>query len=301
MKKFLVNIVSFGLLIAVSITGVFFMADGTSDPFYKKFTSSRKSSLILGSSRMGQGIIPSVIDKGLEGVKSYNYAFTYNTSPYGPVYLNSIKQKLDTLAKNQVFVLGVDPWVLSNDSEDPNDINMFMEKNSFLGTLSTVNADPNLDYLIHNYSEPYIKILYNRSPLIVEDDGFLRLTIPLSEAHVLSKKDKAIEDYTEKSRTYQFSTLRMDYLKETIIYLKRYGDVYLIRPPVDPGILEVEDELMPNFEEVLNRLSRDMEVPYFDFSGKGDDFEYSDGHHLMPKSANRLSLEVVSRIKQLKS
>ncbi|MEH6535076.1 MAG: hypothetical protein V7719_01690 [Psychroserpens sp.] len=299
MKRFLIKITIFGVVILSSMLLVFLNADGKSDPFYKKFTTSKQSSLFLGSSRVAHGIIPSVINNELKEIKSYNYAFTYNTSGYGPTYLNSIKRKLDTTVKDQIFILGVNPWALSNNSEDPNDLDLFLEKNSFLGTLTTVNSNPNFNYLIHNYSEPYIKILYNRTPFIVDDDGYLKLILPLTAKRALEKEQESIANFTEVSNDYLFSTLRLSYLKETILYLKPYGDVYVLRMPIGKGLFNVEKEFMPNFDEMMHDLTSEMNISYLNFTNEVNDYHYIDGHHLFPESANKLSLEIATRIKPL--
>ena len=299
MKQFLTKIVVFGIVIIASVVGVFLMADAKTDPFYKKFTSSKQSSLILGSSRIAEGVNPSIINKELPGLHSYNYAFTYNTSPYGPTYLKSIKRKLDTTIKNQIFILGVDPWILSNDTKNPNDLKLFEEQDKFLGTLKTVNSNPNFNYLVHNYSEPYIKILYNNAVLVVQDDGFMKLTVNLTDEFREHKKEKTLENYRGKLDTFNFSTLRLEYLRKTINYLKTFGDVYLVRPPIDFQLLDIENALKSDFDDVIIDLSTDLKVPYFNFSSRGDEFDYTDGHHLLPESADRLSQEIALKIKQL--
>ncbi|MFT5242382.1 MAG: hypothetical protein ACJA1H_000290 [Glaciecola sp.] len=300
MKQFLIKIVIFGNVIIASIMAVFLMADATTDPFYKKFTSSKQSSLILGSSRIAEGLNPSIINKELHGINSYNYAFTYNTSPYGPTYLNSIKLKLDTTVKNQIFILGVDPWVLSTESKDPNDLKTFDEQDNFLGTLKKVNSNPNFNYLIHNYSELYIKILYNNTPLVVRDDGFMKLTVTLTDEFIEHKKEKTLDNYRGKLVGYNFSYLRLEYLRETINYLQNFGQVYLVRPPIDFQLLEIENTLKSNFDDVINDLSAELKVPYFNFSTRGDEYYYADGHHLLPESADRLSKEIAITIKKVK-
>lgn len=299
LKRFLIKITIFGVVTLSSMLLVFFQADGKSDVFYEKFTKSKQSSLFLGSSRVAQGIIPSVINKELKDINAYNYAFTYNTSGYGSVYLNSIKKKLDTIPKGQVFILGVNPWVISNDSDDPNDSNLFLEKNNFLGTLRTVNSNPNFSYLLNNFSEPYISILYNRASFVVEDDGYLKLLRPLTDERTQEKERESIANFVEVSNDYKFSTLRLSYLKETISYLKAYGDVYVLRMPIGRGLLDIENEFMPNFDEVMHDLTTEMNITYFNFTNEDNDFDYIDGHHLFPESANKLSLEIAMRIKQL--
>ena len=61
MKKFIGHIIILGLAIAASIGFIFSKADGYSDAFYLKFTSSKKSNLILGTSKAAQGLQPDVL------------------------------------------------------------------------------------------------------------------------------------------------------------------------------------------------------------------------------------------------
>ncbi|WP_047550693.1 hypothetical protein [Psychroserpens sp. Hel_I_66] len=300
MKRFLIHITWFAIVVGLSIFCVFSLADGTSDPFYKRFTTPRQTSLVLGSSRAAHGIIPSIISEELKIENGFNYAFTYNTSPYGEVYLNSIKKKLDTTSKNQLFILGVDPWVLSNKGDNPNDIDQFLEKNNFLGDLETVNSNPNFEYLIKSYSDPYIKILYNNTHVKLEDDGYLRTLINPSIEKIAINKGKTLEKYKRIPKLYKFSELRMSYLKETVNYFQEYGDVYLVRIPIDLDFLELEDILKPDFDELMNTFALQLDIEYFNFSKEGNSYSYSDGHHLLPDSAKELSLQIANKIKQSK-
>jgi len=86
---------------------------------------------------------------------------------------------------------------------------------------------------------------------------------------------------------------------ETINYLKTFGDVYLVRPPIDFQLLDIENALKSDFDDVIIDLSTDLKVPYFNFSSRGNEFDYTDGHHLLPESADRLSQEIALKIKQL--
>ncbi|MGS2725323.1 hypothetical protein ACU8DI_01850 [Psychroserpens sp. BH13MA-6] len=297
MKRFLIKIALFGIIILLSVFCVFYQADGWSDPFYKRFTSPKQNSLILGSSRVSLGIVPSVINNEIPGTTSYNYAFTYNTSPYGPVYLESIKRKLDTLQKGQLFILGVDPWVLSSDSQNPNDLAGFTESNEFVGALQSVNSKPNFSYLLNHYSEPYIKILYNRSPRVVEDDGFLKMTISLTQEQRLQKRQQNILDYAKKRQDFALSSLRLSYLNKTVNFLETYGDVYLVRLPIDGELLQIENDLAPNFDRVMTNLALEHNISYFDFSKEGQHYNFIDAHHLTLDSAKKLSLKLAAKIK----
>jgi hypothetical protein len=58
--------------------GLALLADGTSDDYYLKFSTPKQGSMILGTSRAKQGLIPSVLSEAIEGgdVKLFNFSFT---------------------------------------------------------------------------------------------------------------------------------------------------------------------------------------------------------------------------------
>ena len=91
MKKFIVNICLFLIIVLLTILGVFWQADGKTDPFYLRFTTDKQNSLILGTSRAAQGLLPEVLNSKLNRDDFFNYSFTLGHSPYGPTYLKSIK------------------------------------------------------------------------------------------------------------------------------------------------------------------------------------------------------------------
>lgn len=139
------------------IYGLFFFADGYTDPFYLRFTSEKQENLILGTSRSAQGILPSVLEKEID--KSFfNFSFTILHSPYGDVYLDAIKHKLKKKSNDQVFILAVDPWSISSSSSDPNDNREFREKDLILDNMHLFNYSPNFEYLLKNLDGNYTNI-----------------------------------------------------------------------------------------------------------------------------------------------
>ena len=62
MKTFLVQISIFIGICSLSFIAIFSLADGATDAFYLKFATPKQSSLIVGSSRAAQGIIPNIIN-----------------------------------------------------------------------------------------------------------------------------------------------------------------------------------------------------------------------------------------------
>jgi hypothetical protein len=150
MTRFAKKISIFTITVAVVFTAYArFFIGGEDDNFYRRFTSPPAPSLVVGSSRCAQGIVPSVINNSsLPFARPlYNYCFTNGNSPYGPYYLRSIKKKTKG-DKDGVFIVEVNPWTLSV-SEPSLSENEYREANRLIGKMEIVNSiDPNLEYIL---------------------------------------------------------------------------------------------------------------------------------------------------------
>lgn len=292
MRKFLIQVVVFIGLIAVFFFIVIKQADGYTDPFYLRFTTPKQSSLIIGTSRAAQGIQPAVLNKMLNRNDIYNYAFTIGHSPYGPTYLSSIISKLNSKSKNGVFIIAVDPWCISSTGKDPNNIQLFEERDWALGNTKFTNLNPNPFYLIKNYDKSFYNFLIppKRKEMFLHDDGWLEVTIDMDSATVKQRLEEKIKEYRKGHLTaFKFSNVRFRYLKQTIDLLKDHGMVYLVRLPVHPQMMEIEVELMRDFNGRMMELAKNKKIPYFDLTYLSDSLVYTDGNHLYKKSGRIVS------------
>ncbi|GGG40292.1 hypothetical protein [Bizionia arctica] len=301
MKQYLIKLFIFSVVIAISIGFVFSKADGRFDPFYKRFTSSKQSSLILGSSRAAQGLVPSVFNEELNKDGFYNYSFTFNTSPFGPTYLNSIKNKFNEESTNNIFIISVDPWVLVSDGLDPENALQFDESENFLGKVTSVNSNPNLSYFVNGFTDLYVKVLINNSNFLLHDDGWLEVSIKQDSLQLEKNLSSSIDNYTQKLETYQFSELRLDYLKQTILFLKPFGEVYLVRLPIHEKMKAIEYQIMPDFDARINKLSEITSVKYINLYNEDGLYQFTDGHHLTKESAMMVSEKVANFIKNIEA
>lgn len=313
MKHFIVKSCLFLGVILASISFVFFQADGYSDPFYMRFTSPQQNSLILGSSKAAQGLMPSILNENLNRNDIYNYAFTLHHSPYGPTYFNSIQRKLKYDSKNGIFIITVDPWCITSDSKTPNDSTQFEELSLCLEQTKKVDAHPNFEYLAESYTRFYIKILYNNSPMFLHDDGWLESSINIDSSYSIStnrrtinmsmemqqkRLDASIIRYMKKKESYKYSSFRESYLIKTIEFLKTKGDVFLVRLPVHPKMSTVENNLMPDFNLKMQTIANGADIGYFDMMDLDSNYIFNDGNHLNRLSSKDVSLEVANWIKK---
>lgn len=295
MRKFIFKVTAFSLIIITCFFLVLSSADGFTDDWYIKFTTSRQESLILGTSRAAQGLKPDVFNT-ICNVNMFNFAFTITQSPYGKTYLNSIKNKIKEGNRAGVFILTIDPWSISSITENPNDSVNFRETSLCLGNTENVNVNPNFEYLINNLGGNYWEIIarkYVNGSKFLHKNGWLEVSVPMDSATVNKRINEKVKSYAKSSKHYNSSTLRLHYLKKTIDFLNNYGDVYLVRLPMHPRIMEVENELMPDFNDEIADIIP-IAKGYFDMTSLNGEFSYTDGNHLH-KSSSKIVSEKIAR------
>ncbi len=301
MKKFIFNLSIFiiaGIPIIIFIC-MHFKLDGYTDTSYLKFSTPRQSSLITGTSRAAQGIVPSVLNKFLNRNDMFNYAFTIGESPYGPTYLESIKNKISANTRDGIYIIAVDPWSICDTTANPNDSIQFPEISLALGEIKNVSLNPNIFYLLHYYQKPLYHLFTDdtTSGIFLHRDGWLEITIPMDSASISLRIEQKIKYYrNDNLPRYKFSAVRFNYLLKTIVFLKTHGTVYLVRLPVHPQMSKIEDELMPGFDNKINSLALNMNVSYKNFKAMSGNYQFVDGNHLYKSSAGKVSAEIAEWI-----
>lgn len=297
MRKFILHITIFIIAVISTILITFSSAGGNSDPYYLKLSSPKKSNLILGTSKAAQGIQPESLKKILNK-EFYNYSFAVFASPYGEVYLKSIKNKLDTVSLDNSFILSIDAWSITSNTADPNDSLNFREKSSFLHGITNVNRNPNYKYLFNYFESSYYTLAVNTSPAILHDDGWLEVSLSNDSISVQNRTAFTIKDYIESIQDYNFSSVRLKSLIETIDYLKKFGSVYLVRLPVHPRLSEIESELLPGFDSIIQPAIEKSDG-YLDLMIYNQSFNYTDGVHLDKTGGTQVSNIIAKWIKNI--
>lgn len=295
MRKFIINISLFAILCIISIYIVLSGADGYTDPYYLRFTTPKQNSFIIGNSKAAQGLNPEVINKTLN-TDIYNYSFDISKSPFGPAYLNSIKRKLSKEKKDGIFIITVDCWSISSRGKDPNDISSFGENTSCVGEMQDVDQDPNFEYLTKYMLGNYYKIIFKPTVAQLHKNGWLEVSLDMDSSSVARRTKSTLVEYQNYLSLYQFSKVRLDYLINTIDYLKQYGHVYVVRLPVSPQLMDIENQLAPNFSELL-QLPTEKSSGFLDLTSKNSLLSYTDGVHLSAKSSKLVSEEIALWIK----
>ena len=299
MRKFLIHSGLFILLLLTSFIFVFTKADGRSDAFYLRFTSPKQASLIIGTSRAAQGLQPEVINNILGRNDIYNYAFTMAHSPYGSVYNESIKKKLGD-GKNGVFILAVDPWSFASLKENKNAEYKFRESKLALAKTDNVNLKFNIEYLVESYESQYYNLMWNNnSSTFLHDDGWLEVTVKMSEKAVINRTKNKLKTYSKYLNTYQISSIRVLRFKELVQYLEKKGNVYIVRLPVSGKMMDLENKFCPEFNAVVNEINMELKLEYLDMTDRNNEFNYTDGNQLSKASGAQVSNIVGQWIKNL--
>lgn len=276
---------------------VIFSVDGYSDAYYIRFATPKQKSLIIGTSRAAQGLQPQIINTKLHS-ELFNFAFTIDHSPFGKVYFENIKQKLSN-QKGGLFIVTVDPWSITSWCDSPNDLIQFRENSLCLNKNTPVDRNPNVEYLLKNFNKKFVDLRKSDKTLFLHQDGWLEINnIPMDSVSVLKRIQKKVEvyrnQYLPKSK---FSSVRLQYLLETIRFLKEYGSVYLVRLPIHSRLMEIENEYMPDFEIIIQEGIM-LSDGYLDLTKWNNKFVYTDGNHLFKESGKQVSQMIAEWIKQ---
>ena len=317
MHRFLKNILIVSLFIIALHLIVGALADGSTDNFYLRFTSSKQNSLIIGTSRSAQGIHPNILDSVLnleENNGIYNYSFSINNSSYGKEYYYAIKNKINESAKNGLFIITVDPWAISSDTTlNDNEIDI----ESIFYSKKHYNSYPDYEYLIKNYKKGWGNILLKRieSNILIRNqnslskikgaftylrkDGLLEVYTSMDSTYVKQNIQKKVYNYNTSMSSNKFSKFRFLYLRKTIQLLKKHGEVYLVRMPVHTSLFKIEDSYDPQFDKRIMNLANKTNVDYLNFADNATQYSYTDGNHLYINDAKIFSNQLAERIKIL--
>jgi len=266
---------------------------GQVDAFYGRFTGPPAGSLILGTSRAAQGIRPAVLAARLGGRFEgplLNYAFTLTHSPYGEAYLQSIRRKLRPGVTKGLFIVAVDPWSLSLTGPE----GVYPENQSFIGQLHQVSQNPNLPYLTRYQTKPLYRLLldYATATERLHPDGWLEVNIGTDSAQVRARTARKLQDYQKLAVAQHLSAGRLQALRHTIRLLKHYGQVVLVRLPVGPSLLALEQNYQPGFDPLMRQTATDLAVPYLDYSAQP--YATTDGNHLQRDASSAFSQQLAN-------
>jgi hypothetical protein len=286
---------------------VFLFENGTADPYYRKLTSPKQSSLIIGTSKAAEGINPKVLNERMCEIgfsKIFNYSFTIHESPFGIVYLNSIKRKLKNSPVLKYFIITVDPWSISRRDIGEKCNIYFEEEQGFLADLEFVNMEPNIFYLLKNYERSFYDIITFRffeTNRKLDKNGYLIRETKNDSLLDSSYLEEMIVIYEGFSKEYSYSIEREKILLELIEFLKQKGRVYLIRMPVHNEILRIEECFFNNFDRKIASIGENYNVPFKDFNHINSELRFKDGIHLDSASATILTKKISDWIFELEN
>lgn len=297
MKKLLLQILLFCCLVFISAIWVFSNADGYTDHSYLRFTTPSQTSMILGTSKSAQGLLPEEVNNVLGRTDLFNYSFNAFISPFGKTYLESIKCKLDPSTKNGIFIITYDAWSLGSKTENPNDSANFRELKGCL-TNSFVSLNPNIPYMIKFFDKKKIDIFREaQRHTFLHMDGWLEVTLDLDSLFIERAIANNIKHYNKiYTPFWKYSSLRFKYFSRTIKFLKNYGKVFLVRLPTRREFLEMENNVLPNLDQKVDSLAQFHNVVNLNFADSSDNYIFTDGIHLWKESGRKISNEIAQQI-----
>jgi hypothetical protein len=290
-----------GAVVWTLCTLVFF--NGYTDDFYLRVSSPRQASLVVGTSRAAQGIVPEELDARALGFGGplYNFAFTSANSRYGKVYFDVIERKLAPApgGARGLFLLEVSPLALSIDKGTAGSL---PEEKTFLAKLHLLSTSPNPEYPLYVPERGYdiidrsVRRLTGKTRLLLHADGWLEVTPDTDPQRFATQLQHKLVDYRKAFAASEPSELRREYLRRTLALFARHGSAVLVRMPIHPELAALEQAYMPGFDAEMASLAREQHARYIDLSDLNASVATTDGNHLRRDSARQVTRELRSRL-----
>jgi len=280
MKQFLFKSALFFVIVISIVTFLLLSSGGYIDYFYVKFTSPKAKSMILGDSRSFQGIQPKVINtyfkNNVYDLPILNYSFTIAQISYDSLYLESVKRKLDTTARDGLFILSVHPWVLSNRQEKNSKQNLSVPPYN----MNNVSCNPNYEYLLKNYNYFHFKSIVRKTSFVHKDGWLEESNLPKDSLTLEQWKIHQIKMYSGFAKKWKKSNQMLFNLEKMIDYLYKYGTVVLVRMPIGKRLKSIENNYWPNFEKEIQKIAVKKKINYISYLKDSNRYKTYDGNHI---------------------
>jgi hypothetical protein len=299
-RNFWLKIASVMLVLFLLHAAMIPFVDGNFSLGLYKVSGPQQHNLIIGTSRIAQALKPSALKEEL-GADFLNFAIDASSTSYSEMYNNAIRKKIDPNTKDGVFILSLDPWTLSRIHDPKTKEIVYTENESALGKLWTFNQPLNIEYLYRDCNTGWGSILMthlrNNSTVNGHKDGWVEVTRPTDKAFIQARKESKLKARRAELEDVSFSIDRVKALESLIEFLAPKGEIYLIRLPVDPDFVELENELMPNFNVVVDSITNKYDLSFYDMQFLNSEVIFNDGHHINKEYSSFISKKVADWIK----
>jgi hypothetical protein len=301
-KTFILKIAAVSSFIVLLHAAMIPFVDGTILIYFHKCSSPKQHSLIIGTSRASQSLMPSVFKDSL-GIDILNFAFNGTTSPYSKVYTHAIEEKLGDNSAKGTFILCVEPWSIGVLRESITGETKYPEEKNILSKLHFFNGYPNIEFIAQDYDKGWGNIAYTRwrknSSITGHEDGWIEVMREIDSTEIVKRAKGKADGMRSSLPNFSFSADRMNELKQLIAQLRKRGEVFLVRLPVSKSIFEIEEELNPTFDSLITSISNTYNSYYFNMQPLHEEMIFNDGHHINREYAPKCSSIIASWIKEI--
>ncbi len=285
MKKFILKSFAFFFVVVGVISVILMRYGGYVDYFYEKFTTPKASSMIIGDSRALQGIQPYIIDENLKNMKfdlpMLNYSFTIAQSHIGPLYSKSILKKINEDTRNGLFIIAINPWMFGSKKENDNYKGVFKEENQPPHNMEYVSMNPNFEYFIKNLNFFHFKGIFRQSSKLHKNGWLEEKNLPNDTITFNKWKKNQLLIFEGFKKNYKVSSYRKKSLDTIVKALKKHGEVFIVRTPIDKEMLALENTFFKDFNAFINEVSLSNHIDYINYTiNNPRTYKTYDGHHI---------------------
>jgi len=281
------------------------LLDPLNDSNLHKLHPTDYEGLILGTSRAAQGIDPLELAHGCELLSGgFNFAFNISDSPWSAQYATICVAQIEKApeASLNYLLLSIDPWSLMPSTKSPspwidiNDANLCIRAHRYalaseilprvLGSSESNLATALVGRIKSSHHNPY--------RTRVTEQGWLPNKRYRNPEWAAEETQRHIANYR---KTYPRnenwpSAQSLSGIKSIVSSFKERnptGHIIFLRPPVTQEMLNLEDEVFPEFESMCEELAEQQDVAFVDANVLLLTLHFNDAHHLHFEDAQTFS------------
>lgn len=298
-SKFWLKLAIIATILLLMHGAMLLIVDGRNNIALYKVSGEKKQNLIIGSSRIAQALNPDVFYEQTQR-DFLNLAISLSSTSYSEMYNEVIFEKLDENTSDGIFILALDPWIISRKYDECTNKELYPENDDNMANLWSYNTPLNVQFLIKDYQYAWGNILVtnlrNNATVIGHKNGWIEVTRPLDQETVDRKKKSKITGLKENAKEMRLSFSRLQALHELVSFLKTKGKVFFVRLPIDQELYEIENNFMPNFTDIAQRIEVKYDAPFLDLQYLSKDVLFNDGHHINKKFSPFISSKIIEWI-----
>lgn len=252
------------------------LLDPMNDVNLQKLYPTDYQGLVIGTSRIAQGIDPVELAHGCESLSGgFNFAFNISDSPWSSQYADVCAAQIEKAQEESLnfLLLSIDPWSLMPSIENPSRWININDESLFIRAHRYAMASKILPRILGSGESDLAKALVGR----IKSPHYNPYERPITERGWLPNTRYRFPEWAAEETQRHTANYRKSYprpetwpsnqslsgIKSIVSSFRERnptGNIFFLRPPVTQEMLDLEEELFPEFDSICTELAAQLSI-----------------------------------------